>query len=141
MTAVIVRHKDVGRLGKELLKEVYSFLHDEYILTNFEEMKVEQEKLLHSLVHIEFRKFHSTEKQSGNTWKFEYETYDESKFDEDVEKLKSRVENGSIDTDIIFKSLINLRLDMEIDEDLYFKRLAFLDLFRVIDTHYIYLQD
>ena len=31
MAAVIVRKKDVERLGKELLKEVYDFLHDEYI--------------------------------------------------------------------------------------------------------------
>ena len=39
MTSIIIRKKDVDRLGKELLKEVFDFLHDEYILTNFEEMK------------------------------------------------------------------------------------------------------
>ena len=44
MAAVIIRKKDVERLGKE----VYDFLHDDYILTNFEEMKIEQEKFHHS---------------------------------------------------------------------------------------------
>ena len=29
MVAVIIRKKEVERLGKELLKEVYDFLHDE----------------------------------------------------------------------------------------------------------------
>ena len=32
MAAVIIRKKDVERLGKELVKEVFEFLHDEYIL-------------------------------------------------------------------------------------------------------------
>ena len=44
MAAVIIRKKDVERLGKELVKEVFEFLHDEYILSNFEEMKEEQKK-------------------------------------------------------------------------------------------------
>ena len=39
MAAVIIRKKDVKRLGKELLKEMFKFLHDEYILTEFKEMK------------------------------------------------------------------------------------------------------
>ena len=44
MAAVIIRKKDVERLGRKLMKEVYKFLHDEYILS-FEEMKLEKEKL------------------------------------------------------------------------------------------------
>lgn len=51
MAAVIVRKKDLENLGKELMKEVYSFLHDEYILT-FEEMKVEQDKLKKTLLNF-----------------------------------------------------------------------------------------
>ena len=35
MAAVIIKQKDVERLGKELLNEMFEFLHDEYILTNF----------------------------------------------------------------------------------------------------------
>ena len=42
MAAVIIRKKEVERLGKELLKDVYDFLHDEYILSTFEEMKEEK---------------------------------------------------------------------------------------------------
>ena len=52
MAAVIIRKKDVERLGHTLLKEVYDFLHDEYILTEFEDMKKEKEKFLRNLVLI-----------------------------------------------------------------------------------------
>ena len=42
MAAVIITQKDVNRLAKELLKEIFDFLHDEYILSTFEEMKEEK---------------------------------------------------------------------------------------------------
>ena len=42
MAAVIIRKKDVERLGHTLLKDLYEFFSNEYILTNFEEMKIEQ---------------------------------------------------------------------------------------------------
>ena len=44
MAAVIIRKKDLKNLGSKLMKEVYKFLHDDYILT-FEEMKVEKDNL------------------------------------------------------------------------------------------------
>ena len=40
---VTIRKSDVEKLGKELMKEVDNFLHDEYILT-FPEMKLDQKK-------------------------------------------------------------------------------------------------
>ena len=41
MADFIIRKKDLENLGRKLMKEVYKFLHDEYILS-FEEMKVEK---------------------------------------------------------------------------------------------------
>ena len=49
MAAVIFRKKDVDRIGKELLKEMFEFLHDEYILTEFKEMKEVQKEFLENL--------------------------------------------------------------------------------------------
>ena len=40
---VTIRKSDVEKLGKELMKEIDNFLHDEYILT-FPEMKLDQKK-------------------------------------------------------------------------------------------------
>ena len=45
MAAVIIRQKDVKRLASTLLKEMFGFLHDEYILSEFKEMKEIQKKI------------------------------------------------------------------------------------------------
>ena len=50
MASVIIFRKDVERLGKKTLKDVYNFLHDNYIVTDFKKMKKEQEKLVHRLL-------------------------------------------------------------------------------------------
>ena len=42
--SVTIQKSDVERLGKELMKEVDNFLHDEYIINNFPEMKLDKEK-------------------------------------------------------------------------------------------------
>ena len=51
MAAVIIRKKDVEQLGKELIKKVFDFLHDEYILKNFIEMKEVKNNFLKDLVY------------------------------------------------------------------------------------------
>ena len=40
--SVTIRKTDLERLGKELLKEINNFLHNNYIITNFPEMKLDQ---------------------------------------------------------------------------------------------------
>lgn len=45
MADIIIRKKDVTRLGKKLLSEVYDFFHDDYILSTFEETKTEKKNL------------------------------------------------------------------------------------------------
>ena len=64
MAAVIIKQKDVERLGKELLNEMFEFLRDEYILTNFAEIKEVKKEFLNKLIlnHINtlHRKFEIT---------------------------------------------------------------------------------
>ena len=50
MAAVIIKQKDVKRLGKELLNEMFDFLHDEYVLTEFKEMKEVKKEFLNNLI-------------------------------------------------------------------------------------------
>ena len=87
------------------------------------------------------KKNHSTVKRSGDSWEFSKEEYDESKYEKDVKRLKSRVENGHINTEVIFDTLYDLNLNMEIDEDLYFKTKAFLNIYKVFDQDCSYLED
>ena len=141
MAAVIIRKKDVERLGKELVKEIFEFLHDEYILSNFEEMKAVQKKFLRNLVLFKFRNLNVSLTKKENSWKIKYEELDENKFENELKCVKDEIKNGTLDTFVIFKSLNNLDLDTEIEEDLYYKKNAFLNIFKVIDSDYTYLED
>ena len=138
MAAVIIRKKDVERLGRKLIKEVYKFLHDEYILNNFSEMKLEKQRLEKDLVLFKFRNVNYTIVQKENSWSIKYEDFDKSKHEKE---LKIEIKNESLDIRLVFKVLNRLKLDNEIDEDLFHKTLAFLNIFKVFDSDYSYLED
>ena len=140
MAAVIILKKDLERLGRKLMKEVYKFLDDEYILS-FEEMKLEKGNLEKNLVIFNFQSVNYSTVQKGNSWSLTYEDFDKSKHEEELKKIEDQIENESLDINLIFKVLNNLKLDMEIDEDLYFKILGFINIFKVFDSDYSYLED
>ena len=145
MAAVIIRQKDLKRLARTLLEERFSFLHDEYILTEFKEMKEVQEEFLSSICVNHINTLHKQYKitkekreelikpflYNGESIKVLYN----SKLVEDAMKDKG------IGTEEIYFTLNRLYLDMEIDEDLYYKTKAFLDIFRVFESGYTYLED
>ena len=139
MAAVIIRKNDLERLGKELLKEVYEFLHDEYILNNFSEMKLEKQKFLRDLVRFKFGIDNYTVKQEGKSWKVEYNNFDESKYEEDLKSIINEIENKTLDIQLVFTVLNSLNLNEEIDGDLFFKKDAFINIFKVFDMNYSYL--
>ena len=87
MSSVTIRKSDVERLGKDLIKEVDYFLHDEYIINSFPEMKLDQKK-----------------------------------FDDSVNKLKDKFESESLNIEEIYHILLEIKLDDEIDGDLFFKK-------------------
>ena len=137
MAAVIIRKKDVERLGHTLLKDLYEFFNNEYILTNFEEMKTEQKKFQHNLILYDFRSRNFTETQKENHFTKNYFDIDKNKYEED---LKDRIENETFTTDVIYDTLNNLNLDSELDEDLCSKKEAFLEIYRVISYQCKYLE-
>ena len=147
MAAVIIRQKDLKRLGKELLNEIFDFLHDKYILTKFKQMKSEQERFLEKLAfnHINtlYRQFNITEEKRKELAKpFLDKLFSmDKKVEYDSNLVKGAMKNNGIDTEGIYHTLISINLDKEIDEDLYFKTKAFLDIFRVFEVSYMYLDD
>ena len=102
--SVTIRKSDLERLGKDLMKEVDNFLHDEYIITNFPEMILDQKQ-----------------------------------FDRSVNKLKDKFESGSLNIEEMYHIFVEIELDVELDEDLYFKKKSFEDLFKVLTTSHSYL--
>ena len=66
---------------------------------------------------------------------------DQKKFDNSVNRLKDKFESGSLNLEEIYHILVEINLDDEIDGDLYFKKEAYLNIFRVLFVSYMYLED
>ena len=156
MAAVIIKQKDVKRLGKELLNEMFNFLHDEFILTKFPQMKEVQKQFLKKLTFNHINTLHRQYKLTDEKRKVlakplidellkinENSSDLEKKIKVEYEEnlVKDAMKDDGIDTEGIYHTLISLNLNKEIDEDLYFKTKAFLDIFRVFETGYSYLED
>ena len=136
MAAVIIRKKNVEQLGKKLLKEVYEFLHDEDILNRCKNIEIEQVKFLKNLVrnhiHTQYRQLLITKEKRN-------ELLNNNKAEYNSNLVKDAMEKDGVDTEGIYYTLDSINFDMDLDEDLYFKTLAFLDIFRVYDINHIYL--
>ena len=120
MEEITIKKKDLENLGRKLMKEVYKFLHDEYILS-FEEMKVEKNELEKYLIKFYFNR--STiynmidESEYESKYEIEYEKY--------LKEIEDRIEDESLDINLIFKVLDIIELEFEIDEDLFDKKKHF----------------
>ena len=51
------------------------------------------------------------------------------------------MKDNGVDTEGIFYTLLNLNLDDEINGDLFYKKESFLDIYRVFENGYSYLED
>ena len=121
---IILKKSDIEKYGRKIMKKVYKFLHDDYILS-FEEMKVEKDKIEKYLVNYYLRMIYKIdvfifEKDKYDNYNKELE--DESKCKNYLKEIVAKIENESLDIDIIFKVLNNIELEFEIDEDLYYEK-------------------
>ena len=136
MEEVVIKKKDVDRLAKELLKEIFDFFHDEYIINNFEEMKIEKQKFLNNLVfnHI----LYTNKKGEKNDLHEQFLEcfFNKKEFEYTSKLVDEAMKDDGIDTSGIYITLNNLILDEEIDGDLDCKKDSFLDIFRVFDNGY-----
>ena len=122
------------------MKEVYKHLHDDYMLT-YDNIKVERDNIKQCLLRCYFKSFNYKVTQKKYSWNIEYEKLDESKHTELLKEIEDKIENESLDIHVIFKVLNSLKLDMELDEDLFFKTKGFINIFNVYDSDYSYLED
>ena len=144
MADLVTRKKDIENLGKKTMKEVYEFLNDDYILTTFEEMKVEKERLKKNLVreylcmYYNIDSFRYSEKQYENYTK---DLNDKSKYDSILKKMLSKIKDESLDIKIIYEVLERIKLDFEIDEDLFVKKKAFIYFYSIYYLYDYYLKE
>lgn len=137
MAAVIIYKKDVERLGKKTLKDVYNFLHNSYVVTEFEKMKVEQEKLDHRLLINEVNK----NKKFKNY--FDLDEVSKKEMEEEIKNITvNNVYNGRVNhIDDIYHFLIDIVIEEEVDDDVMFELESFLEIYRVFTYNHSYLED
>ena len=144
MEDLVIREKDIVNLGKKTMKEVYEFLNDDYILKTFEEMKVEQKKLKEYLVNSYLRMIYKIDMNHHDKEildKYTKELEDESKYDKYLKELVDKIKDESLDIKIIYNVLDRIKLEFEIDEDLYDKNKAFKYFYSIYYFYDYYLKE
>ena len=149
MTDLVIRKKDIENLGRKTMKEVYEFLNDDYILSTFEEMKVQQKKLEEYLVTSYLRMIYKFDLNNHDK-ELEYDNYlkdtkakieDKSKYDNYLKELVAKIEDESLDISLIYDVLKCIELEFEIDEDLFVKNKAFIYFYSIYYFYDYYLKE
>ena len=154
MAAVIIKEKDLNLLASTLLNVMFEFLHNEYIFSEFKEMKEVQKDFLNKLclnyIDTLHRKFEITGEERIKlieplTGKLlltdEKKPYFEKSNNYDSKLVEEAMKDGCIDTQGIYDTIKFLKLDNEANGDLYYKMKAFLNIFDVFKSDYSYLED
>ena len=130
---LVIRKKDIIKMGRDLIKEVYEFLNNDYFKETYpEEINKTSNTFNNYLVQRVF---------GNHDRSIESDIYGESTYEEDLESVIKMIKDERLDIEIVYETLKNLDLDMDIHEDLYFKNRAFLNLYSVFDIDYSYLED
>ena len=144
MEDLVIREKDIVNLGRKTMKEFYEFLNEDYFLTTFEELKVEQKKLKEYLVNLYLRMIYKVDEIHRDEEKFDKyikEIEDESKNDKYLKDLVAKIEDESIDIKVIYHVLDRIKLEFEIHEDLFDKKKAFLYFYCIYYFYDYYLKE
>ena len=144
MADLVIREKDIVNLGRKTMKEFYEFLNEDYFLTTFEELKVEQKKLKEYLVNFYLRMIYKVDEIHRDEEKFDKyikEIEDESKYDKYLKELVDKIEDESLDIKIIYNVLKRVKLDFEIHEDLFVKKKAFIYFYSIYYFYDYYLKE
>ena len=142
MSACIIKKKDLDQLGKKLMKKFYNHVYDDYMLT-FDEVKLERDYYDKNLVD-RFLTFHEHKENKYEDLYFENKRYKEivKMSPEDLlKKIEGKIKDETLDLKIIYNFLCDLKIDYEIDEDLYYMKKAFVNIFNVYYYDYSYLED
>ena len=151
MSACIIQKKDLEKLGKKLMKEFYYHVHDDYLLKEFDEVKLKRKYYDENLTK-EFLSFHENQEKNIVSLYFDNKRYKdlvEMKTEDLLKKIETKIKDETLNYEIIFNFLdqmdIKLEIskdnDFEIDEDLFCMKKAFINMYEVFHSNYHYLED
>ena len=138
MVDLVIREKDIINLGRKTIKEVCEFLNDDYILTTFEEMNEEKERLEYNLFKnflIMYYNINSNEYTEKQYEEYTKDLNNKSNYNIILKKMISKIKDESLDIEIIYEVLETIKLEFEIEEDLFVKKKAFIYFYNI---YYLY---
>ena len=151
MSACIIQKKDLEKLGKKLMKEFYDHVYDDYLLEEFEEVKLKRKYYDENLTK-EFLSFYENQEKNIVSLYFDNKRYKdlvEMKTEDLLKKIETKIKDETLNYEIIFNFLdqmdIKLEIskgnDFEIDEDLFCMKKAFIHMYSVYHFDHHYLED
>lgn len=151
MSACIIQKKDLEKLGKKLMKEFYYHVHNDYLLKEFEEVKLKRKYYDENLTK-NFLSFHENQEKNIVSLYFDNKRYKdlvEMKTEDLFKKIETKIKDETLNYEIIFNFLdqmdIKLEIskgnDFEIDEDLFCMKKAFIHMYSVYHFDHHYLED
>ena len=120
--------KDLEKYGKRIMKKVYKYFKVPYHLT-FENIKLEKYKLERNLLNFYFKYY--DKKKYGNEHEYKYEKYER--------EIESKIEDESLNINLIFEVLNSIKVCSEIAGDLYCCKKAFTYNYLVFEDYHSYL--
>ena len=151
MSACIIKKKDLEKLGKKLMKEFYNHVYDDYLLKEFEEVKLKRKYYDENLTK-EFLSFYKNREKNIKKIYFDNKRYEDlvkMKTEDLLSKIETKIQDETLHFEIIFKFLnqmeyklkISKGIDFEINEDLFCMKKAFIHTYEVFHYDYHYLED
>ena len=151
MNACIIQKKDLEKLGKKLMKEFYYHVHDDYLLKEFDEVKLKRKYYDENLTK-EFLSFYENQEKNIVSLYFDNKRYKdlvEMKTEDLLKKIETKIKDKTLNYEIIFNFLdqmdIKLEIskgnDFEIDEDLFCMKKAFIHMYSIYHFDHHYLED
>ena len=151
MSACIIQKKDLEKLGKNLMKEFYYHVHDDYFLKEFDEVKLKRKYYDENLTK-EFLSFYENQEKNIVSLYFDNKSYEDLVKMETknlLKKIEGKIKDKTLDVEIIFNFLdqmdrkleIDKGNDFEIDEDLFCLKKAFIHIYEVYHSDHYYLEN
>ena len=151
MSSVIIFEKDLKKLGKKLMKEFYDHVYSDYLLKEFEEVKLKRKYYDENLTK-EFLSFYENQEKNIVSLYFDNKRYKdlvEMKTEDLLKKIETKIKDETLNYEIIFNFLdqmdlkleINQGDDFELDEDLFCMKKAFINIYNVFHYNYKELED
>ena len=133
------------------MKEFYDHVHDEYMLKEFDEVKLKRKYYDENLTE-EFLSFYKNKEKTLKNLYFgnkRYREIVEMPPEDLLSKIETKIQDETLHFEIIFNFLdqmeyklqISKGIDHEINEDLLYMKKAFINMFNVYHYDYHYLED